>query len=287
MTMTEPSGRKAQGNHLCLGRKPAVGANFLWLAVIPWALYLGLVTVPAMAAEQDGLRAFLAKAPAAEIFPGADRYGKPQGSPPAAAVFRGNEQIGYVFLNTDFFPSIGYSGKPIHVLLAIDMAGVIRGARLVKHSEPIVLIGIPERKITAIIDGYVGFNVPALLAGPSDHKVDIVSGATVTIMVIDDSRPVQSVKSPRIWGRPSIGPGSWATDRYGGSSSPWATSIALSPRPAIPRPQRGRNRATPAKPSSTSMPRWSPSRRSAAACWAMTNTPICGNAFSPDRVRSS
>jgi NosR/NirI family nitrous oxide reductase transcriptional regulator len=210
MIMTEPSGRKAQGNHLCLGRKPTVGANFLWLAVIPWALYLGLATAPAMAAEKDGFRAFLAETPASEIFPGADRYGTAQGSPPAAAVFRGNEQIGYVFLNTDFFPSIGYSGKPIHVLLSIDMAGVIRGARLVKHSEPIVLIGIPERKITAVIDGYVGFNVPALLAGPGDHKVDIVSGATVTIMVIDDSILRSSIKVARKFGLGGLQPESSA-----------------------------------------------------------------------------
>ena len=31
-------------------------------------------------------------------------------------------------------------------------------ARLVEHKEPIVLIGIPERKITAFIDGYIGRN---------------------------------------------------------------------------------------------------------------------------------
>jgi hypothetical protein len=38
--------------------------------------------------------------------------------------------MGFVFLNSDVVNATGYSGKPIHVLLAMDLEGVIRGARL-------------------------------------------------------------------------------------------------------------------------------------------------------------
>lgn len=210
MRINEPSGDQSQGKSFRLWRKWVVGI-ILWLAVIPGILILGSAAAPVMAAEGDGLHSFLAETQASEIFPGADRFGEVVGSPPAAPVLRGTEQIGYVFLNTDFFPSIGYSGKPIDVLLSIDMAGVIRGARLVKHSEPIVLIGIPERKITAVIDGYIGFDIPALLSGPGNHKVDIVSGATVTIMVIDDGILRSSIKVARKFGLGGLRPAATAS----------------------------------------------------------------------------
>lgn len=157
-----------------------------------------LAAMPARGA--DSLAGFLEQVPPGELFAGADSYGAPEGEPPVAPVLRAGERIGYAFLNSDFFSSVGYSGKPIHILLSIDDAGVLRGAKLVKHSEPIVLIGIPERKITAVIDGYIGLDIPARLAAPDDHNVDIVSGATVTIMVIDDSILRSAIKVARIYG---------------------------------------------------------------------------------------
>jgi NosR/NirI family nitrous oxide reductase transcriptional regulator len=160
----------------------------------------------ALAGAADDLPHFLAKITSAEIFPGADRLGETEGEPPVAPVFKGDERLGYVFLNSDFFSSVGYSGKPIHVLLSIDNDGVVRGAKLVKHSEPIVLIGIPERKITAVIDGYIGLDIPARLATPDKRKVDIVSGATVTIMVIDDSILRSAIKVARIYGLGGLKP---------------------------------------------------------------------------------
>lgn len=173
----------------------------------------GLVLVAAfvlagsgLAGAADDLPHFLAKITPAEIFPGADRLGESEGEPPVAPVFRGDKRLGYVFLNSDFFSSVGYSGKPIHVLLSIDNDGVVRGAKLVKHSEPIVLIGIPERKITAVIDGYVGLDIPARLATPGEHRVDIISGATVTIMVIDDSILRSAIKVARIYGLGGLKP---------------------------------------------------------------------------------
>ncbi len=57
----------------------------------------------------------------------------------------------------------------------MDLEGVIRGARLVEHHEPIVLIGIPERRITAVIDAFVGLDIAKLVRSPRDeHYLDIV-----------------------------------------------------------------------------------------------------------------
>jgi NosR/NirI family nitrous oxide reductase transcriptional regulator len=140
-------------------------------------------------------------------FPAADRLGAVTGSPPVAPAFSKGEQIGYVFLNSDFVNATGYSGKPIHVLVAIDMDGVIRNVRLVEHSEPIVLIGIPEKRIVAVLDEYLGLDVGRLVRGTAgDHKVDVVSGATVTIMVIDDTILRGAIKVARSYGLGGLQP---------------------------------------------------------------------------------
>jgi NosR/NirI family nitrous oxide reductase transcriptional regulator len=135
-----------------------------------------------------------------ELFPMADRFDRLDDTPPVVRAQRGDELLGYIFLNSDFVNATGYSGRPIHTLIAIDMDSVIRGTRLAEHHEPIVLIGIPERKITAVMEGYVGLNVADFVRDSSDHRVDIVSGATVTVMVIDDSILRSAIKVARTYG---------------------------------------------------------------------------------------
>jgi NosR/NirI family nitrous oxide reductase transcriptional regulator len=166
-----------------------------------------VLCIAARVAESAELARFLKGVQPSEIFPGADRLADLKGSPPVVSAFRGNEHMGFVFLNSDVVNATGYSGKPIHVLLAIDMGGVIRGARLVEHHEPIVLIGIPERKITAVIDAFVGLNIAKLIRSREDeHGLDIVSGATVTIMVIDDSVVRSAIRVARAYGLGGLEP---------------------------------------------------------------------------------
>ena len=62
-----------------------------------------------------------------------------------------------------------------------------------------MLIGIPEAKIKAVIDNYAGLDLIAQAEG-EDHKLDIVSGATVTVMVIDDSILRSGLKVARLLG---------------------------------------------------------------------------------------
>jgi NosR/NirI family nitrous oxide reductase transcriptional regulator len=162
------------------------------------AITIVLVLCAGVAEAASQLPRFLSKVEAAEIFPGADRIGPPEGDIPVAKVYKGDEAVGLVFLNSDFVNTIGYSGKPIDVVVAMDLDGKLTGAKLVNHSEPIVLIGIPEHKITTVIEVYRGLDIVAIARGEEvDHKVDIVSGATVTIMVIDDSIIRSAIKVAR------------------------------------------------------------------------------------------
>jgi len=139
-------------------------------------------------AQAQRLPEFLAATPIGEVFPGADRTGPVEGKPAAARVYAGNRQLGLVYLTTDVVNTRGYSSKPIDVLVGLAADGRIVGAKLVEHHEPIVLIGIPQSKVDHFIQGYVGLN---FVDAPPRHgappPVDIVSGATVTLMVIGDT----------------------------------------------------------------------------------------------------
>jgi NosR/NirI family nitrous oxide reductase transcriptional regulator len=131
---------------------------------------------------------FLPKAQPADFFTGADRFGPPQGDPPLVPVHQGDRLLGYVYLNTDITNATGYSGKPINLLVGIDPNGVITGIKLVDHKEPIVLIGIPERRIVDAMNTLVGKDMKAVAMGAErPPQVDIVSGATVTVLVMGDS----------------------------------------------------------------------------------------------------
>ncbi|QOZ55432.1 NosR/NirI family protein [Bradyrhizobium sp. CCBAU 53338] len=131
---------------------------------------------------------YLPKSSPTNFFPEADRFGPLQGDPPIAPVYRGDQLQGFVYLNSDFANSVGYSGKPIHILVGIDPKGVITGIKLVDHKEPIVLIGIPEARIVAAVNGLIGKDMKPVASGAEQPpQVDIVSGATVTVLVMSDS----------------------------------------------------------------------------------------------------
>ncbi len=131
---------------------------------------------------------FLDQVDASVLVPGADSLGELRTDIAVVPALKDGKAIGYVFLTSDFVTTTGYSGKPIHVVMGVDGNARVTGVKLVKHSEPIVLIGIPESKIRAVTEKYAGLDlIKEAEAGGSAHELDIVSGATVTIMVIDDS----------------------------------------------------------------------------------------------------
>ncbi|WP_417269168.1 4Fe-4S binding protein [Celeribacter sp.] len=150
---------------------------------------------------QPVLAQYISKVSPADLVEGADGYGPIREDVPVAPLLREGEQIGYVFVTSDFVGTTGYSGKPIHTMVAVDADARILGIDLVKHSEPIVLIGIPDSKIKAMMVDYIGVSlVDEAAAGGSAHDLNIISGATVTIMVIDDSVIRSGLKVARALG---------------------------------------------------------------------------------------
>ena len=174
-----------------------------WLS----AIVVILAGVMAGEANAESLANFLPDITPSELVEDADAFGPIRDDVPVAPVLKGGETIAYAFLTSDFVGTTGYSGKPIHVVAAIDADAVLTGVKLVKHSEPIVLIGIPESKMVKVTEGYTGLDLKAEVeAGGTAHDLDIISGATVTIMVIDDSLVRAGIKVARALGLGDLSP---------------------------------------------------------------------------------
>ncbi len=188
--------RASQSDRKALPRRSS------FLAAILAAVWL--LAQPGIAAAADNLSAYLSKASPSELFKDADRFGPLQGSPPIAPVFKGDAQVGFAYLNSDFANAVGYSGKPIHLLVGIDRKGVIQGIKLVDHKEPIVLVGIPEARVVQAINGLIGKDIAPIASGAERlPQTEIVSGATVTVLVMGDSilrSAVRLIRSGRLGG---------------------------------------------------------------------------------------
>ena len=172
-------------------------AKFVHRGILTALLVLGAIS----ASGANELSRFLGELDPAELVAGADAFGPVRDDIDAAAVLAGGETVAWAFLTSDFVGTTGYSGKPIHVVAAISPDAVLTGARLVEHSEPIVLIGIPDTRMRALTESYAGLDLKAeAAAGGSAHDLDIISGATVTVMVIDDSIVRAGLKVARALG---------------------------------------------------------------------------------------
>ncbi|MEB2335622.1 MAG: 4Fe-4S binding protein [Burkholderiales bacterium] len=159
---------------------------------------LGSTVVAAAQPVAANLAQFLAGLAASEVVPGADRFGPVQSDPAVAPAYRGDALVGYAYLNSQHVDAVGYSGKPIHIVVGLDLEGTIVGAKLVAHSEPIVLIGIPEKRVVAYLAHFVGYNpLRAAAEGRGPPQADIVSGATVTVLVMGESVVRSAVRVAR------------------------------------------------------------------------------------------
>lgn len=125
-------------------------------------------------------------------FPTATRFGDISGKPPAAAVYDGDKVIGYVFESVMVAPVPAYSGEPVNILVAIDQTGKIIGTKVLEQQEPILLVGIPVQRLYDFVARYVGHSVKDKIvvggsSAPGIVKIDAISSATVTSMVVNET----------------------------------------------------------------------------------------------------
>ncbi len=124
------------------------------------------------------------------VFPAAETFGPIEGQPAAAPAYQGGKLIGYVFQTREVVQSVGYSGKPLDVLVGIDLDGRITGATILEQHEPILVIGVSPEDLEAFVAQYRGMDirepVEVTRATPGPGQVDAVSGATISSTVIND-----------------------------------------------------------------------------------------------------
>ena len=144
--------------------------------------------LPAGLASRKDMCALL---PCADVMPGATGFSERKGQPPYVEAYGGadgKQLLGYVMLSTDITDIPAYSGKPVVTLIGMDTAGKFVGVKVLKHSEPILLLGIPESALLKFNDQYLGKNVKDKIevgqSRPEEdiHGVDAISGATVTVI---------------------------------------------------------------------------------------------------------
>jgi len=156
-----PHDRKGNRRYAVSARIARCGAVFVAFIVLFHAGF---------ALSESRLAEFAPRVTPQEFFPQATRFGQPQGEPPILPVYAEDRLLGYVYLNSDFTGAVGYSGKPVNMLVGIDTDGVITGLKLVEHKEPIVLVGVPERKVVEAVNKLLGTRIGPIAAG-KDHDV--------------------------------------------------------------------------------------------------------------------
>ncbi len=208
---------------------PAVFRNLIVLVAFLVALP---IAGSAWSQERPELLKYLGSVDPAELVPGAREFGALRSDLPVAPLLADGETLGWAFVTTDLVGTTGYSGKPIDILVAVSPDAVLTGAILGEHAEPIVLIGIPERRMRESIATFVGTDLKAELEERgSSHEIDIISGATVTVMVIEDSVIRAGLKVARALGLGGLAPPtedagpSYTMDTEIGAPKDWAEMI--------------------------------------------------------------
>ncbi|MGY0552680.1 transcriptional regulator NosR [Vreelandella sp. 2A-K22] len=145
----------------------------IWISL----LLLLAITLPAQAIELGQVR---------EGFPTAERLEASDSQWPVSRVLASDDELlGYAFESVDVAPIPAYSGKPVNVLVGIGLDGQIVQTDVLSHSEPIMLVGIPESKLNSFADEHESAHVNDRLR--VGDNLDAISGATVTVIVVSDT----------------------------------------------------------------------------------------------------
>ncbi|MDP2768638.1 MAG: 4Fe-4S binding protein [Giesbergeria sp.] len=174
--------------------------SILWVTLIvaltslsPGAQAAGTGSYEAeLPAELATAKDMCALLPCKDVFPGATHFSERKGQPPYVEAYdkagEGSQLLGYVMLSTDITDTPAYSGKPVVTLIGMDKTGHFVGVKVLKHSEPILLLGIPESALLKFNDQYLGKSVAEKIeigqSRPDEDVVglDAISGATVTVI---------------------------------------------------------------------------------------------------------
>ena len=128
---------------------------------------------------------FLPKLQVADIDPEADAFGNIEGDPAVAPLEKAGKLVGYAFLNADVVDATGYLGEADQHRAGSTTSGASPGRSWSSTTSRSCWWRSLKSKVVHFIGGYIGRNV--LEADPGATPTDIVSGATVSMMVVERS----------------------------------------------------------------------------------------------------
>ncbi|MEP5764222.1 MAG: 4Fe-4S binding protein [Halieaceae bacterium] len=154
-------------------------------------LLLGLLSAPAAMARDKPLD-LIELTRIQQLFPAAEAAAATSGELPTRRVYGDGELLGHVYLSDQIVPMPAYSGKPIRVLVGLDLQARIKNASIIHHEEPILVIGITDADLVRFIDQYSALDArQRVRIGAHNRKgytgVDGITGATITAMVLNTS----------------------------------------------------------------------------------------------------
>ena len=93
------------------------------------------------------------------LFPLAEGYGPVDKDVFAVPVYKEQSIIGYVFETYDITRGLGYSRRPFHILVGLRIDGIISKVKLVKHVEPIGILGRTDEDFHKYLEQFEGIDI--------------------------------------------------------------------------------------------------------------------------------
>ena len=144
-------------------------------------------------------------------------------SPPSWEIRGPDGVIGYIASTWEIARSLGYSGRPIDILVAVSREGRIAGAELMSHNEPILTLGISTEDIAAYVSAFNGLDLTKPRVTAFDARGDlppVIARATVSTGVIRDAI-LRTARTVAI-GRGLIGGAAARIDRMSFTEKTWS-----------------------------------------------------------------
>ena len=91
-----------------------------------------------------------------QLFPKATRIEDKRGDTSVYPVYQLDELLGYAYESRDIRDLPGYSGRPIGLLIGLDVDGNFTGVQVLDHHEPVFLHGLGEAPLQAFVGQYRG-----------------------------------------------------------------------------------------------------------------------------------
>lgn len=99
-------------------------------------------------------------------------------------------RLGYIASTWEIAGSVGYSGRPIDILVGVTPDARIAGAKLMRQNEPVLTLGISEADIAAYVDAFAGLDLTKPVVSAFEERADlppVIARATVSTGVIRDA----------------------------------------------------------------------------------------------------